>query len=132
VNTLPEIIEIWRTEWLRWLERYPSPSSEDSQLEQGDQSVCKIYLGCMRTFGSVEEVLTMIEEGEQGRSLGARVNAIREDLNRMRALKNLWDDEGLNGLMDQYLDHMVVGDNEPRLSEIMGGGLDDELDKDED
>jgi hypothetical protein len=62
-----------------------------------------MYLGCMRNFGSVEDILAMIEEGDQGEDLRPRVNAIRENLVGMQALRELWVDKRLDELVEGFI-----------------------------
>jgi hypothetical protein len=60
------------------------------------------YLACMRSFGSVENILTMIES-DQGEELRERVKAIREDLTGMWNLRKLWEDKRLDGLGERFI-----------------------------
>jgi hypothetical protein len=80
-------VEIWREEWLTGLERYkelfPSP------LAMQDKE--KISIENMKTHGSLEDILNMIEDGDQGEHLRERVNAIRQDSNLMGYIRDLWD-----------------------------------------
>jgi hypothetical protein len=62
-----------------------------------------VYLGCMRNFGSVEDILAMIEEGDQGKDLRPRVNAIRENLVGIQALRELWVDKRLDKLVERFM-----------------------------
>jgi hypothetical protein len=57
----------------------------------------------MRTYGSLEDILTMIESGEQGKHLQERVQVIRDDVHWMQVLRKLWEDPELDQLMNQYL-----------------------------
>jgi hypothetical protein len=56
----------------------------------------------MRNFGSVEDILAMIEEGDQGEDLRTRVNAIRGNLVGMQALRGLWVDKRLDELVEDF------------------------------
>jgi hypothetical protein len=62
-----------------------------------------VYLGCMRNFGSVEDILAMIEEGDQGEDLRPRVNAIRGNLVGMQVLRGLWVDKRLDELVESFI-----------------------------
>jgi hypothetical protein len=42
-------------------------------------------------WGTVEEVMEMIEEGDQGIALRARVKTVREDEMVMGVLRELWE-----------------------------------------
>jgi hypothetical protein len=57
----------------------------------------------MRNFGSVEDILAMIEEGDQGENLRPRVNAIRGDLAGIQALQGLWGAEKMDKLVEWFL-----------------------------
>jgi hypothetical protein len=57
----------------------------------------------MRSFGSVEDILAMIEEGDQGEDLRPRVNAIRGNLVGMQALRELWVDKRLNESVEGFM-----------------------------
>jgi hypothetical protein len=57
----------------------------------------------MRNFGSVEDILAMIEEGDQGEDLRPTVNAIRENVAGMQALRELWEDERLDELIESFI-----------------------------
>jgi hypothetical protein len=57
----------------------------------------------MRNFGSVEDILAMIEEGDQGKDLRPRVNAIRENLVGIQALRELWVDKRPNELVERFM-----------------------------
>jgi hypothetical protein len=57
----------------------------------------------MRNFGSVEDILAMIEEGDQGKHLQSRVNAIRGNLVGMQALRGLWVDKRLDELVERFM-----------------------------
>jgi hypothetical protein len=107
MKDLSETVEIWRTEWLECLERHKPPltgsdgGSEDEEEEEEDLN--KVRVRCMRNFGALEDILTMIEEGNQGMPLRTRVHAIRQDVYLMQTLRSLWEDEGLTSLMDSYI-----------------------------
>jgi hypothetical protein len=62
-----------------------------------------VYLGFMKNFGSVEDILAMIEEGDQGKDLRPRVNAIRENLVGMHALRELWVDKRLDKSVERFI-----------------------------
>jgi hypothetical protein len=93
------VLEIWRTEWLEHLEYFLPQSSSDQYLRQEKE----VYLECMRNFGSVEDILAMIEEGDQDEDLRPRVNAIRGNLVGMQALRELWVDKRL----DESVKHFI-------------------------
>jgi hypothetical protein len=57
----------------------------------------------MRTFGSVEDILAMIEEGDQGEDLQPRVNAIRGNLVGIQALRELWEDERPDKSVERFM-----------------------------
>jgi hypothetical protein len=57
----------------------------------------------MRNFGSVEDILATIEEGDQGKDLRPRVNAIRENLVGMQALRELWVDKRLDESVERFM-----------------------------
>jgi hypothetical protein len=57
----------------------------------------------MRSFGSVEDILAMIEEGDQGEDLRPRVNAIRENLVGIQALRELWVDKRLDESVERFM-----------------------------
>jgi hypothetical protein len=94
-------LEIWRTEWLEHLEYFLPQSSSDQYLRQKKE----LSLAWIRKFGSVEDILAMIEEGDQGEDLRPRVNAIRENLVGMQALRELWVDKRLDDLVEGLLDY---------------------------
>jgi hypothetical protein len=99
MKDLSETAEIWRTEWLECLERHGRPFDRYYMEEEA----LKVRVGCMKTFGSLEDILTMIEEGDQGTPLRTRVDAIRQDANLMQTLRSLWEDEGLTTFMNSYI-----------------------------
>jgi hypothetical protein len=68
-----------------------------------EEALNKVRVGCMKTFGSLEDILTMIEEGDQGMPLRTRVHAILQDADHMQTLRSLWEDEGLTTSMDNYI-----------------------------
>jgi hypothetical protein len=86
-------MEIWKTEWLQCLE---------CRLFW-DGALNKVRVGCMKTFGSLEDILAMIVEGDQGIPLRTRVHVIRQDANHMQTLRSLWEDEGVTTLMDSWV-----------------------------
>jgi hypothetical protein len=93
------VLEIWRTKWLEYLEYGSSQSSSDHyRIPRKD-----VYLGCIRNFGSVKDILAMIEEGDQGEDLRPRVNRIRRDLAGMQVLQELWKDEKLDSLVEGFI-----------------------------
>jgi hypothetical protein len=57
----------------------------------------------MMNFGSVEDILAMIEEGDQGKDLRPRFNAIRKNLVGMQALRELWEDKRLDELVERFI-----------------------------
>jgi hypothetical protein len=63
----------------------------------------RISVGCMKNHGSLEEILNMIEDGEQGEQFRERVRNIRQDSGGMRLLRKLWKDKNLDHLVDKYL-----------------------------
>jgi hypothetical protein len=71
-----------------------------------------VYLGCMRNFGSVEDILTMIEGGDQGEDLRPRVDAIRENLAGMQALRELWEDRRLDTLVEGFINSSDFEDSD--------------------
>jgi hypothetical protein len=75
---------------------------EDSAHDQRIKSGRKAQIGCMRMHGPLEDILIMIEEGDQGKPLQARVQAIREDTIRMQTLTELWEGEDWHRLMEIY------------------------------
>jgi hypothetical protein len=91
--------------WLSCLEKYSlEPDSNPdfwSHREVDDDNAVQIE--CMRSFGTLEDILGMIEEGDQGKPLRSRVHAIRNDSNCMRKLRQLWEDRELIKLMYNYL-----------------------------
>jgi hypothetical protein len=100
MKELSETVEIWRTEWLECLERHGKPST---QYYVNEEARNKVRVGCMKTFGSLKDILTMIEEGDQGTPLRTRVHAIRQNANLMQTLRSLWEEESLTTLMDNYI-----------------------------
>jgi hypothetical protein len=106
IKDLSETMEIWRTEWLECLERHGRPFD---RYYMDEEALNKVRVGCMRNFGSLEDILMTIEEGNQGTPLRTRVRAIRQDANLMQTLRSLWDDEGLTSLMDSYVDGVWFG-----------------------
>jgi hypothetical protein len=101
-------VEIWRIEWLQCLERHKTPLTQSgdafySYSEEEEKALSKVRVGCMRNFGSLEDILTMIEEGDQGIPLRTRVHAIRQDTNLMQTLRSLWEDKSLTTLMESYV-----------------------------
>jgi hypothetical protein len=57
----------------------------------------------MRNFGTVEDILAMIEEGDQGKDLQPRVNAIRGNLVEMQALLELWVDKRVDESVERFM-----------------------------
>jgi hypothetical protein len=100
MKDVSDTVEIWRIEWLECLERHGRPFD---RYEMDKGALNKVRVGCMRTFGSLEDILTMIEDGKQGMPLRTRVHAIRQDANLMQTLRSLWEDEGLTAFMDSYI-----------------------------
>jgi hypothetical protein len=49
-----------------------------------------VPIDLLKSFGSLEDVLAMIEEGDQGAPLRERVKAIREDEKTMKRLGKEW------------------------------------------
>jgi hypothetical protein len=94
------VLETWRTEWLEQLEYGLSWDPSSLYLYQDINSV---YPVCIKTFGSVDDILTMIEEGDQGKSLRPRVNAIRADVAGMQTLQELWEDKRQYKLVKDFL-----------------------------
>jgi hypothetical protein len=84
---------------LEHLEYFLPQSSSDQYLRPGKE----VYLECMMNFGSVEDILAMIEEGDQGKDLRPRVNAIRKNLVGMQALRELWEDKRLDELVERFI-----------------------------
>jgi hypothetical protein len=74
------------------------------------QDAQKVLIGCMKTHGTLEDILNMIEDGDQGKHLQERVYAIRQNSYRMQALKELWTDEEPTHLMDEYLSESEIPD----------------------
>jgi hypothetical protein len=103
IKDLSNVIEIWRVEWLEHLERWKSDLSGVSEYDQKVQGSDKLQIGCMRSYGSLLDILSMIEGGEQGKALQGRVDAIRKDAARMQALTELWDDKALTDSIDKYI-----------------------------
>jgi hypothetical protein len=104
MKNIPETVEIWRTEWLECLERYKTPlTGFDDSFDEEEEALSKVRVGCMRNFGSLEDILMMIEEGDQGTPLRTRVHAIRQDADVMQTLRSLWEDRCLTTLMDSYI-----------------------------
>ncbi|PVF97648.1 hypothetical protein CPB86DRAFT_826310 [Serendipita vermifera] len=81
-----ETKEIWRTDWLQGLER-PKFGTVMSDMKASR------ILECIRHFGPLEDVLTMIKSGEQGSPLQKRVANIRKDPLLMNMLANMWKGE---------------------------------------
>jgi hypothetical protein len=100
MKDVSETVEIWRTEWLECLERRGKAFNQYQMIEE---ALNKVRVGCMKTFGPLEDILTMIEEGDQGTPLRTRVDAIRQDANLMQTLRSLWEDEGLTTFMNSYI-----------------------------
>jgi hypothetical protein len=96
-------VEIWREEWLENLEQYRTMTNGNLWLIQKAHDEQIALIGCMRAHGSLEDILTMIENGDQGKHLQERVRAIRQDSYRMQFLQDLWTDESLTHLMDDYV-----------------------------
>jgi hypothetical protein len=115
------VLEIWRTEWLRHLEY--GLSSDPLSQRRGTKK--DVYLGCMRTFGSVEDILVMIEEGDQGEDLRTRVNAIRENLAGIQALRELWEDERLDELVESFTSKPDFEDSDSDGSNSIGSDPDE-------
>jgi hypothetical protein len=108
MKDLSETVEIWRTEWLRCLERCKTPFTGPGDNfyyyeEEEEEALSNLRVGCIKNFGSLEDVLTMIEEGDQGWPLQRRVHEIRQDANHMQTLRSLWKDQELTTLMDSYI-----------------------------
>jgi hypothetical protein len=95
MKDIPDAMEIWRRKWLECLER------ANDMFPWG--TALKVRIGCMKNFGSLEDILMMIEEGDQGTPLRTRVDAIRQDANLMQTLRSLWEDEDLTMLMNNWL-----------------------------
>jgi hypothetical protein len=106
MKDLSVTVEIWRTEWLWCLERH---GRSFPWYDMSEEALNKVRVGCMKTFGSLEDTLTMIEEGDQGAPLRARVHAIREDANHMQTLISLWEDEDLTMFTDNWLQYNENG-----------------------
>jgi hypothetical protein len=92
-------LETWRTEWLEHLEYGSSKSFMNPYRIPRKE----IYLGCMRNFGSVDDILAMIEEGDQDKDLQPRINAIRGNRTRMQALREVWEDKRLDELVEGFI-----------------------------
>jgi hypothetical protein len=100
MKDISETVEIWRTEWLECLERRGKPFNQYQMIEE---ALKKVRVGCIKTFGPLEDILTMIEEGDQGIPLRTRVHVIRQDANLMQTLRSLWEDEDLTTLMHRFV-----------------------------
>jgi hypothetical protein len=103
MRDLSRPVEIWRTQWLKYLEKYQPQSQDTHQDIHRMGEFERLRLGCMRTHGSLKDVLAMIEEGDQGDHLRQRVTAIREDPSRMQILRELWDDEDLDRFLEEFI-----------------------------
>jgi hypothetical protein len=91
------VIEIWRTQWLEHLEYHLS------RYKPRHEQMLKVHLAWMRTFGSMEDILTMIGEGDLDESLRQRFEAIIGDIASILALRELWEDKRLDGLVEGFI-----------------------------
>ncbi|CAG8514362.1 11060_t:CDS:10, partial [Acaulospora colombiana] len=101
-------LEFWRTEWWERLKQLRLELPEDSPHER--QKEIAENIGCIMMHGTLEEILAMIEDGEQGEHLQSRVNAIRQDADHMQALRKLWEEQDLDLLENKGLvNHTSLG-----------------------
>ncbi|PVF98474.1 hypothetical protein CPB86DRAFT_784709 [Serendipita vermifera] len=86
-----------RKEWLKTLELSREAFSRGAfwphyMGSPSDTNNWKIPIALLKQFGSPENILSMIEEGDQGAPLRDRVRAIRENERFMQALKGKWNE----------------------------------------
>jgi hypothetical protein len=95
-----EYTEIWRNKWLETFEEYQTEITAP-KTKDGPRDILKEYglrelersIRCISTYGYLEEVLDMIEAGEQGTSFKSRVQKIREDIECVGNLEEVWWDQ---------------------------------------
>jgi hypothetical protein len=98
--------EIWRYIWLSEIESYsefahepivaPSLLSNGALMNRSEEKTeLQGFLLCLRSYGSLEAILAMIEDGEQGEIFRNRINTIRENELLMKRLTELWEDKTL-------------------------------------
>lgn len=82
--------EVWRWYWLWDLkDQFPNYFHE-------------INIGLIRSYGSLEHILTMIEDGDEGTALREEVRTLLSDEHRLRVLNQLWEDEELDSRVEEY------------------------------
>jgi hypothetical protein len=101
-----ERTEDWRRIWLSKIETYsefahepieaPSLMSNGELIDRSEEKrYLQNFLACIRSYGSLEAILAMIEDGEQGEMFRNRINTIRENELLMNRLGELWEDKTL-------------------------------------
>jgi hypothetical protein len=79
--------EIWRRAWLSKIERYsefahgpigaPSLMSNGALMNRSEEKIeLQKFLACLRLYGSLEAVVAVIEDGEQGEIFRNRINTL--------------------------------------------------------
>jgi hypothetical protein len=66
------------------------PNGVGGDYDNDKFRVIRTSIDFLKSFGSLKKVLQMIEEGDQGEPLKARIRAIREDQGWMRILEEEW------------------------------------------
>ncbi|CAG8728019.1 12764_t:CDS:2, partial [Acaulospora colombiana] len=93
------IVEIWRNDWLETLERYGEAYHKHNVTRTPTEAFIRNTLqsiGCIKSYGALEDVLGKIEEGAPGLPLKDRVKYIREDKELMNALRRIWIDDSVS------------------------------------
>jgi hypothetical protein len=94
-----ETEEIWRKQWLKTLEVY------ETHLFWPTRDDWNVSIDFIKSFGSLVDVLNMIEKGDQGIPLRKWVQAIRENEVRMKILGKEW-------ARGRYVDSGLCADDE--------------------
>jgi hypothetical protein len=93
-----DTVDIWKFNWLEILERYREAYHKHGILRTPMEIFTRNSLrsvACIKTYGSLDEILMTIEEGDQSHLLIQRVKHIREDKELMDALRQIWKDDSV-------------------------------------
>jgi hypothetical protein len=91
-------VDIWKTKWLDMLESYREAYHKHGLLRTPMEIFTRNSLrsvACIKSYGSLDEILSKIEEGDQGHRLIQRLKHIREDKELMDALRQIWEDDSV-------------------------------------